>query len=74
MCVIAVVSGGYLLLSTLFVFAPLLSYFIITPKLSKNFALMRPDFESNLITLIFRNFEVRRTTVSDVNFAFVRGT
>ena len=36
-------------------------------------ALMHPDFESNLITHIFRKFGVSRTTRSDVIFAFVRG-
>ena len=35
---------------------------------------MHPDFKSNLITHIFRNFGVSRTTASDVIFAFVRGT
>ena len=35
---------------------------------------MHPDFESNLITHIFRKFGVSRTTRSDVIFAFVRGT
>ena len=34
---------------------------------------MHPDFESNLITHIFRNFGVNRITGSDVIFAFVRG-
>ena len=33
---------------------------------------MLPDFESNLITHIFRKFWVCRTTGSDVNFAFAR--
>ena len=54
-------------------FAPPLSY-LITPKLKQSFALMHPNFESKLITNIFRNFGVSRTTVSDVIFAFVRGT
>ena len=35
---------------------------------------MHPDFESNLITYIFRKFEASRITVSDVIFAFVKGT
>ena len=35
---------------------------------------MHPDFESNLITHIFRNFGVSDTTGSDVIFVFVRGT
>ena len=35
---------------------------------------MHPDFESNLITHIFRKFGVSETTGSDVIFAFVRGT
>ena len=35
---------------------------------------MHPDLESNLITHIFRNFEVSRMTGSNVIFAFVRGT
>ena len=35
---------------------------------------MHPDFESNLITHIFRKFVVSRITESDVIFAFVRGT
>ena len=34
---------------------------------------MHPDFESNLITHIFRKFGVSETTGSDVIFAFVRG-
>ena len=34
---------------------------------------MHPDFESNLITHILRNFGVSRTTVSDVIFAFAEG-
>ena len=55
-------------------FAPLLSYFNIAPKRKKSFALMHPDFESNLITHIFRKFGVSQTTGSDVIFAFVRGT
>ena len=50
------------------------SFFNIAPKLNKSFALMHPDFESNLITYIFRNFGVSRTTESDVIFAFVGGT
>ena len=53
---------------------PPLCYFNIVPKLRKIFALMHPDFESNLITNIFRNFGVSWTTGSDVIFAFVRGT
>ena len=32
---------------------------------------MHPEFESNLITNIFKNFGVNRTTESDVIFAFV---
>ena len=55
-------------------FAPPLSYFNIAPKLKKNFPLMHPDFESNLITHIFSKFGVSETTGSDVIFAFVRGT
>ena len=55
-------------------FAPPLSYFNIAPKQKQSFALMHPDFESNLITHIFRNFGVSRATGSDVIFAFVRGT
>ena len=51
-----------------------LSYFNIAPKRKQSFALMHPDFESNLITHIFRKFGVSRTTGSDVIFAFVRGT
>ena len=35
---------------------------------------MHPAFEPNLITHIFRKFEVNRMTGSDVIFAFVRGT
>ena len=35
---------------------------------------MHPEFESNLITHIFRKFGVSGTTGSDVIFAFVRGT
>ena len=34
---------------------------------------MHPDFESKLITNIFRKFGVTLTTGSDVIFAFVRG-
>ena len=49
---------------------PTLSYFIIASKLKKYFALMRhPEFESNLITHIFRKFGVSRTTESRVIFA-----
>ena len=55
-------------------FAPPLSYFNIASKLKQNFALMHPDFESNLITHIFNKFGVSETTGSDVIFAFVRGT
>ena len=55
-------------------FAPPLSYFNIAPKRKQSFALMLPDFESNLITHIFRKFGVSGTTGSDVIFAFVRGT
>ena len=55
-------------------FAPPLSYFNIAPKQKQSFALMHPDFKSKLITHIFRNFGVSRTTESDVIFAFVRGT
>ena len=55
-------------------FASPLSYFNIAPKRKQSFALMHPDFESNLITHIFRKFGVSRTTGSDVIFAFVRGT
>ena len=54
-------------------FAPPLSYFNITPKRNQAFALMHPDFKSNLITHIFRKFGVSRTTGSDVIFAFVSG-
>ena len=53
---------------------PPFSYFIIVSKLNKSFALMHPDFESNLITHTFSNFGVSRITGSDVIFAFVRGT
>ena len=53
---------------------PHLSYFIIAPKLIKIFALMHPDFESNLITHIFRKFGVSGTTGSDVIFVFVGDT
>ena len=53
---------------------PPFSYFNITPKRKQSFALMHPDFKSNLITNIFRKFGVSRTTGSDVIFAFVRGT
>ena len=35
---------------------------------------MHSDFESNLITHIFRKFGVNRMTGSDVIFAFVSGT
>ena len=35
---------------------------------------MHPDFKSNLIKNIFRNFGVSQTTGSDVIFAFVRST
>ena len=35
---------------------------------------MHPDFESNLLTNIFRKFGVSWTTGSDVIFVFVRGT
>ena len=35
---------------------------------------MHPDFESNLITNIFRKFGVSRITESDVIFAFVWGS
>ena len=55
-------------------FAPPLSYFNIAPKRKQSFALMHPDFESNLITHIFRKYGVSRTTGSDVIFAFVIGT
>ena len=55
-------------------FAPPFSYFNIAPKRKQSFALMHPDFESNLITHIFRKFGVSRTTGSDVIFAFVKGT
>ena len=47
-------------------FDPFFSYFIIASKIKKRFALMHPDFESNLITHIFRKFGVSRTTGSDV--------
>ena len=53
---------------------PPLSYFNIAPKRKQSFALMHPDFESNLITHIFRKFGVSQTTESDVIFAFARGT
>ena len=49
-------------------------YFNIAPNLNKSFALMHPDFKSNLMTHIFSKFGVSRTTGSDVIFAFVRGT
>ena len=55
-------------------FAPSLSYFNIAPKRKQSFALMHPDFESNLRTHIFRKFGVSRTTGSDIIFAFVKGT
>ena len=55
-------------------FAPPFSYFNIASKRKQSFALMHPDFESNLITHIFRKFGVSWTTGSDVIFAFVRGT
>ena len=55
-------------------FAAPLSYFIIAPKLKKSFALMHPDFESNLIKHIFIKFGVNCTTGNDVIFAFARGT
>ena len=55
-------------------FAPPLSYFDIAPKRKQSFALMYPEFESNLITHIFRKFGVSWTAGSDVIFAFVRGT
>ena len=35
---------------------------------------MPPDFESNLLTHIFRKFKVSEATGSDVIFAFVRRT
>ena len=35
---------------------------------------MHPYFESKLIAHIFRKFGAKQTTVSDVIFAFVRGT
>ena len=35
---------------------------------------MHPNFESNLVTHIFRKFGVNWTTGSDVIFAYVRGT
>ena len=35
---------------------------------------MHPDFESNLMTHIFRKFKVSRITQSDVFFAFIGGT
>ena len=54
-------------------FAPPLSYFNIAPKLKQSFALMYHNFESHLITHIFRKFGVSWTTGSDVIFAFVRG-
>ena len=53
---------------TLFVpggeFASPLSYFSITSKLTKSFASMHSNFESNLIAHIFRKFGVNRTTES----------
>ena len=55
-------------------FASSLGYFNIAPKLTQSFALMHPDFKSNLITNIFRQFGVSRTTESDIIFAFVKGT
>ena len=41
-----------------------LSYFNITSKLTKSFALMHSNFESNLIAHIFRKFGVNRATGS----------
>ena len=55
-------------------FAPPLAYFSKAPKLKQLFALMHPDFESNLIAYFFRKFEISRATKSHVSFAFVRGT
>ena len=66
-----------LLVLTLFLggqICPPVSYFSIAPKLKKIFALMHPDFKSNLITHIFRKFGVSQTTGSDVIFAFARST
>ena len=53
---------------------PPLSYFNIASKLKKIFVLVHPDFESNLITHMVRNFGVSQITGSHVIFAFVRGT
>ena len=52
---------------------PPLRYFNIAPKGHKSFALMHPDFKSNLVTHICRKFGVSRTTGSDVIFDFVKG-
>ena len=54
--------------------APPFNYFNIALKLKISFALMHPDFESNLIIHNFEKFGVSRTTASDVIFAFVSGT
>ena len=51
-----------------------LSYLNVASRLKKIFALMHPEFKSNLMTHIFRNIGVSQTTESDVIFAFVRGT
>ena len=53
---------------------PPLSHFNVAPKLNKNFALMNLGLELNLITYIYRKFEVSRIAESDVIFAFVRDT
>ena len=51
---------------------PPLSYFNIASKRKTSFTLMHPDFESNLITHIFRKFGESETPGSDVIFAFLR--
>ena len=48
------------------------SHFDIASKLKRSFALMHPNFKSNLITHIFRKFGVSQTSGSDIIFAFVR--
>ena len=71
-----IVTSIQFVILTLFVpgFASPLSYFDIALKLNKSFALMHPDFKSNLVTHIFKNFGVSRIIGSNVIFAFVRGT
>ena len=66
-------GGGYSPLATpgyATVCTPL-SYFNIASKLQRSFALMHLEFESNLITNMFRKFGVSRTTGSDVIFALL---